>query len=234
MPSGLSFAARLSLPALALLASCSVSTTPSSDFTVRGSAGAPPAPAHRASLAPPPLSGDPGALRIGLYALYISPNSDCSSPVLVQDYGATPSVKDFVNNPILFTGRPASGSYQCVAIKMSDVITVEPATSFGACVMGTEYAGDIYRAGDSSWKDIDLHTIIGTGTDSVPADDHVTLILTRDTTAAQLRGFDTHQVLQLGTDLIVPSQSTFYWNGQGTVMTDGTSCGVNPGQPSFQ
>jgi hypothetical protein len=179
-------------------------------------------------------TGDPAALRIGVYALYISPNADCSSPVLVQDYGATPHLTDFVGNPVLFTGSPAAGAYQCVAVKMSDVIRVVPDTTFGVCVAGTEYAGDIYREGQSDWKDVDLNSIVGTGTDSMPADDRVTLIMTRDTAAAQARGFSTNQVLTLSSDLVVPAQSTFYWNGQGTVTDDGGQCGVNPGHPSFQ
>jgi hypothetical protein len=227
--------ALLSLVAAALVGACTAASTPSAEFTVRGSAGAPPL-IGAAHLSPPPgtQTGDPGALRIGVYALYISPNADCSSPVLVQDYGATASVKDFVSNPVLFTGSPASGSYQCVAIKMSDVIRVQPATTFSVCDSSVEYAGDIYRAGETDWKDIDLNPIIGTGSDSVPADDHVTIILTRDTVAAQARGFSTNQTLTLGSDLVVPSQSTFYWNGQGTVTDAGGQCGVNPGHPSFQ
>jgi hypothetical protein len=227
--------ALLSLPAAAWLGACTAAATPSADFTVRGSAGAPPL-IRPASLVPPQsaLTGDPGALRIGVYALYISPNADCSSPLLVQDYGATAAVKDFVSNPVLFTGSPASGSYQCVAIKMSDVIRVQPATSFSVCDSTVEYAGDIYRAGETDWKDVDLNPIIGSGSDSLPVDDHVTIILTRDTLAAQARGFSTNQTLTLGADLVVPSQTTFYWNGQGTVTDAGGQCGVNPGQPSFQ
>ncbi len=219
------------LAVLGSLAACAAGTdSPSTLFTVHGSAGAPPVP-FRASVM---STGDPAALRIGVYALYISPNADCSSPVLVQDYGATASDKDFVAIPVLFTGSPAEGAYQCVAIKMSDVIRVVPDTSFGNCVAGTEYPGDIYRAGETDWKDVDLNQIIGTGTDTVPADDRVTIILTRDTTAAIARGFSTHQTLGLGSDLIVPGQATFYWNGQGTVTDAGGQCGVNPGNPSFQ
>ncbi len=230
--------ALLSLPAAAFVAACTSTATPSAEFTVRGSAGSPPGPSilARSAFSPARLvqTGDPGALRIGVCALYISPNADCSSPVMVQDNGATASVKDFVSNPVLFTGSPAIGSYQCVAIKMSDVFRVEPATTFSVCTAGTEYAGDIYRAGETDWKDIDLNPIIGTGSDSVPADDHVTIILTRDTTAAQARGFSTNQTLELSSDLIVPAQTTFYWNGQGTVTDEGGHCGVNPGHPSFQ
>ena len=217
--------------AMASLAACTTSSTsPTTLFTVHGSAGAPPS-AMRASLSG---TGDPASLRIGVYALYISPNTDCSAPVLVQDYGATASDKDFVVNPILFTGSPAEGSYQCVAIKMSDVIRVIPDTTFGTCIAGVEYPGDIYRDGETDWKDVDLNPIIGTGSDSFPADDRVTILLTRDTTAAIARGFSGNQTLDLSSNLIVPGQGTFYWNGDGTVSDAGGQCGVNPGHPSFE
>jgi hypothetical protein len=218
-----------------LLTACSSASSPTagSQLTVIGAAFAPP-PSAPSLFTPPVPSGDPAALRIGVYALYISSNADCSSPVLVQDYGATAVTKDFVANPVLFTGSPADGSYPCVAIKMSDVIRMEPDSSFGNCVAGTEYAGDIYRAGETDWKDVDLNPITGTGTDSMPSDDRVTLIMTRDTAAAIGRGFSPNQTIQLGSDLIVPSQSTFYWNGQGSVVDQGGQCGINPGQPSFQ
>lgn len=211
-----------------ILAGCSSSSTDSGDsLTVMGSAGSPAALRD-------PTSGDPASLLIGMYALYISPNADCSSPILVQDYGATASVKDFVNQPTLFSGSPDPGSYQCVAIKMSDVITVSPGTTFGNCHSGVLYPGDIYRDGETDWKDIDLNPITGTGTDAAPADDRVLLVLSRDTTAAIARGFSTHQVLDLGSDLVAPGQSTFYWHGEGTVVDAGGQCGVNPGHPSFQ
>jgi hypothetical protein len=225
--------ALLSVLAAALAGACtSATSSPTSLFTVYGSAGAPPL-IRPSGFTWQHLTGDPGALRIGVYALYISPNADCSSPVLVQDFGTKPVVKDFVH-PVLFSGSPADGAYQCVAIKMSDVIRVQPTTTFSVCDSTVEYAGDIYRAGETDWKDVDLNPIIGTGSDSVPTDDRVTIILTRDTTAAQTRGFSTHQTLPLSSDLIVPSQSTFYWNGQGTVTDAGGHCGVDPGHPSFQ
>jgi hypothetical protein len=197
-----------------------------------GDAGSPAATVSRASLRDG--SGDPAQLLIGMYALYISPNADCSAAVQVQSYGTTASIKDFVAHPTLFSGDPAPGSYQCVAIKMSDVITVVPASTFGNCTAGTSYPGDIYRDGESDWKDIDLNPIVGTGTDSVPADDHVLLVLSRDTTAAIARGFSTNQVLPLGSDLVSPSHSTFYWHGEGTVVDEGGQCGVYPGHPSFE
>jgi hypothetical protein len=235
------------LVALALFASgtwaCSDTVqAPSNTLTIKGAATAAPKAAatvsRTAAAYMPPDSGlptgDPASMTIGLYALYISPNADCSSPVLVSDNGTTAVQKDFVQTPVLFTGSPAAGTYKCVMLKMSDVLHMKPATSFGPCVTGTEYAGDIYRDGETDWKDPQLNQVVGHGTDSLPVDDHVTIFMTRDTSAAYARGISPHQTIALGSDLIVPGQSTFYWNGQGSVWSEHGMCSLQPGQPEFK
>ncbi len=75
-----------------LLAACNgESAAPGTELTVLGSASAPPSAIsargfHQLS---DPLTGDPASLSLGMYALYISANADCSAPELVQDYGVT-------------------------------------------------------------------------------------------------------------------------------------------------
>jgi hypothetical protein len=215
------------------------------NLTVTGSAGAPPAlfagttarmkPSFSLFGGSPVTTGDPAAVRIGMYALWISPNGDCSSPVLVQDYGSAGSVKDLVQSPVLFSADATEGSYECLLIRMSDVIGFTSATTFGNCTAGTDYVGDIYREGESDWKDADLNPITGTGTDELPSDDRVTLVMTTDTTAALARGFSPNQTLLLGSPLVVPTASTFYWNGEGSVISEGSwPCGLNPGRPAFE
>ena len=222
------------LPLLLLAAACSsegpIGSTPS--LTVTGSAGAPPALFSNASFV---TSGDPSAVRMGMYALWISSNGDCSAPTLVQDYGDAGEVKDLVQNPVLFSAEAAAATYECVIIRMSDVVGFESASSFGTCEANVAYEQDIYREGQSDWKDADLNPIIGTGTDSVPSNDHVALVMTTDTTAAIARGFSSNQVIALASPLVVPGQSTFYWNGQGSVTTEpGYPCGLQPGAPAFE
>ncbi len=232
----------LSLLAPTALAACAAETAGPggnlSGLTIRSSASAAPSPSVVTSIhalsSPPLLTGDPSAMSIGMYALYISPNADCSNPVLVEDYGSTPQYKNFVANDVLFSATPTVGTYPCVAIKMSDIVKGTPATSYGACVAGVEYPGDIYRVGDSTWKDINLNPIIGTGSDSFPVDDHVTIFMSTDTLAVLARGVSSNQLIPLGSSLIVPGQSTFYWNAQGSMATDGVDCGLNPGQPEFR
>ena len=234
------------LPLLLVAAACSsegtIGSTPS--LTVTGSAGAPPALLSAMAAPRRPVafsnasfvtSGDPSAVRMGMYALWISSNGDCSAPTLVQDYGDAGEVKDLVQNPVLFSAAAANGTYECVIIRMSDVVGFESATSFGTCEANVAYEQDIYREGQSDWKDADLNPIIGTGTDEAPINDHVALVITTDPTAAIGRGFSSNQVIALASPLVVPGQSTFYWNGQGSVTTvPGYPCGLEPGAPAFE
>jgi hypothetical protein len=184
-------------------------------------------------------TGDPASVTMTLYAMWISPNTDCSSPVLVQEHGEGGVAKDLVQSPVLFSGSPASGSFSCILFKASDVISFAPSSSFPGCVQGTTYTQDIYRSDNTDstdfWRDVDLNPIAAHGTDSLPVNDHVTLILTRDTAAAIARGFSRNQTLTLGADLVVPSQSSFVWGGQGTVeAVNGAICGLEPGRPTFE
>jgi hypothetical protein len=227
---------------VALASACSDGAqAPADTLTIHGSGSAAPALATGAAVVASPtaaadliLSGDPASMSVGMYALYISANEDCSEPILVADYGATAQAKDFMQSPVLFTGSPAVGTYKCVIFKMSDVIGMVPATSFGACVAGTFYEGDIYREGQTDWKDAELNPIIGTGTDDAPIDDHVAIFLTGNPAAVEARGVSPNQTVLLHSDLIVPGQSTFYWNAQGSVTAEGGACGIQPGQPEFR
>ncbi len=229
----------VAMVSVAVLGACSSAsgTGPSESLTIRGSAAAPPAAAsfasYRGSVSASATTGDPSSLSVGMYALYISRNADCSSPVMVEDNGSSAVFKDFVVNPVLFTGTPASGAYQCLMIKMSDVIHFSPATSWGACTAGTVYYGDIYRDGEDDWKDKDMASIAGHGSDALPVDDRVTIFITRDPSAVEARGASPNQTIALGSDLVVPGHTTFYWNGAGSVSDAGGECGINPGRPSF-
>ena len=89
---------------LAIATACSDGAqAPADTLTIHGSGSAAPALATRsaASVVASPiaaadsiLSGDPASMSIGMYALYISANEDCSEPILVADYGATAQTKD--------------------------------------------------------------------------------------------------------------------------------------------
>jgi hypothetical protein len=220
-----------------ILAACSSESTgpAGADALVVYGAGSAPAPGPQPSEGLPDgaLWGPAGSVTIHLYALWISHSADCSNPVLVQQHPAAGVDKDFMLNPVLFQGAPATGSYQCVMFKMSDVLRMKPATSFGACVAGVEYRGDIYREGETDWKDVDLNPIIGTGSDEVPVDDHVTIFMTRSPAAALSRGISENQIVELLSNLIVPGQSTFVLDASQAVLSWGTGCGLEKPAISF-
>ena len=226
--------------AVASLAACSTPLAEASNsLTVHGAGTAPTASvalsaARSLGSIPAPLTGAASSVTIRMYALWISTHGDCSAPLLVQTYGETGQDKDFMQNPVLFAGQPAVGSYQCVMFRMSDVLRIKPATTFGACIADADYAGDIYRDGESDWKDVDLNSVVGHGTDEIPVDDRVTIFFTRDTAAARLRGISTNQLVLLESNLVVPAQSTFYMDASDAVQTDGTYCGLEKPRTSFE
>ena len=235
-----SYRALASITFLAFAAACSKEpgTAPNADaaLTVYGAGSA---PGNAPSFAPddlPPgaLTGGAASLNLNVYALWISKHADCSEPVLVQQYSAAGVEKDFMQHPVLFTGSPENGAYQCVVFKLSDVIKVKPATTFGACVQGTEYAGDIYRDGENDWVDVNLNPVVGHGTDEVPVDDHVTIFMSRNPSAAIARGASEHQVLELQANLVVPAHSTFVMDASNRVVSYQGQCGMMPPTPTFQ
>jgi hypothetical protein len=223
----LATAAALSLNACS--ATETTATTPTPALVVYGSGSAAPSMQGGDSNA---VFGPASSLTIKVYALYISTNADCSSPQLVQDLGAGEN-KDFMANPALFEGTPTNGTYQCVMMKMSDVLTMTPGATFGACTAGTSYSGDIYRDGQTDFVDVNLNPVVGHGTDSLPVDDQVTIFMTRDPAAAQARGISSHQAIPLVSSLVVPGQTTFHMDASHAVATDGVQCGIEPPVMSF-
>lgn len=227
---------------LAMIA-CGDATSPSAPaatLIVTGAAAAPATVANLLNVSASPTdtmvtNGDPSSIRVGVHTLWISQNADCSVPQLVQDHGPSAVQADLMVNPVLFSGSPANGTYACLLIKMSDVVQFRSASTFGTCQPDVDYRQDIYRDGESDWKDANLNPIIGHGTDGLPVDDQVTIVLTTSPQSAVARGFSQNQVLPLQNPLSVPAASTFYWNGQGTVTSlDGRPCGLEPGRPTFQ
>ena len=179
------------------------------------------------------VHGPAGSITLTMYAMYISTNADCSNPVLVQDLGSSGTDKNFMANPVLFTGTPAAGTYHCLMFDMSDLLHMTPAANTGSCVAGTDYAGDIYHDGETDWKDVHGNSIVGTGTNEVPHADRVTIFITSDTSAAIARGMSGNQTIPLASDLIVPGQSTFHIDASSAVVSNGVECGLNPPKFAF-
>jgi hypothetical protein len=232
-----------------LVSGCSDSTSgpaPESQLVIYGSSH--PAPAAAVAVGPrlayrltdPAMmvtdSAAPSHLAIVMYALYVSPNADCSAAVLAQDYGAAGQVKDFAAGPVLFAAEPSAGAYACIAFRMSDVLLMQPERSFGACDASVTYDGDIYRDGESDWIDVDGASVIGHGGDGPGqgVDDHVTIFFSSDTAAALARGISRHQLVPMAAPLVSPGQSTMYWDMSGAVQEEGGQCGILPRPITFR
>lgn len=174
---------------------------------------------------------DPTVFKLGFYRLYLSSGVDCSAPALVHDYGIKTEF-DLLTSPTLFslTGVPI-GTYPCLIMTISDILTFVPEADDGPCVAGTTYTTDIYRAGETDWLDVNGSSIIGTGTDASPMDDKVDIFFSTNPAAVIARGYSPNQVGILGSPAIVPGASTFYWDGSGGVGDDGGTCRMEPGTP---
>jgi hypothetical protein len=238
MPGFFRVAAIASLGASALLASCGSSDDGNATGSLTITSSSVATAGLRASLLIPSNGGgsgvDASAIKVGMYALYVSKNSDCSSPVLVTDYGSTPSVKNFVAGDDLFSGSPAAGTYNCAAIKMSDVVQFTPAGDMAPCQSGTLTSEDIYPAGSNDFRDLNLGQVVGHGGNGAGVDDQVYLIFTTDPVAAEARGFSAGQVVPMLTALTPPATGTFVWSAHGTVVPSGFACTLPTAAISFR
>src|SRR4051812_25654829 len=75
----------------------------------------------------PTVFGDPTSVKVTIYSVAVSKNTDCSEAVVVSKY-ASGQEFDFELSPTLMTGTLADGSYPCVILQMSDKLKLTPAT----------------------------------------------------------------------------------------------------------
>lgn len=121
--------------------------------------------------------GDASAVNMKIYKMWVSPNTDCSDATLVYSE-ANPSYQNMIDNPTLGTGAIANGTYPCIAIKMSDVITGRPnyTSTSGNCTPTTDIVIDVFRSPSASTCPDDT-TASGSGSDAVPAQDSPCLFM---------------------------------------------------------
>ena len=188
---------------------------------------------------------DASSLKLQVYSVMLSTSPLCSSPVTVF---ASPNATevDFLSNPTLGSGNPADATYQCVIIKMSDLIKFTPSASSGLCVAGTQYTADVCRSdngGTTQAPDAVGAPNACSGTDGAPVADTVYLYLTTNATAGtggntfmQPTGAGSSNGLNLTSPLVIAgnARSKFIVNATGKVGDDGVSCGMNPPVFGFQ
>jgi hypothetical protein len=189
---------------------------------------------------------DASSLKLQVYSVMLSTSPLCTSPITVFS-SATPTEVDFLATPTLGSGNPPDAAYQCVIIKMSDLIKFTPSASAGLCTAGTQYTADVCRTDNG--ETTQAPDAVGApqacrGTDAAPVADAVYLYLTTNpfagtgggstflqpTTTASTNG------LHLTAPLVVAgsAKSKFIVNATGKVGSDNVGCGMNPPVFGFQ
>ena len=188
---------------------------------------------------------DASSLKLQVYSVMLSTSPLCTNPYTVFSK-ATPTEVDFLQAPTLGSGNPADGTYNCVIIKMSDIIKFTPSASAGLCTAGTQYMADVCRSdngGMTQAPDAVGAPTMCQGTDAAPVSDPVYLYLT--TNPGQAKGGNTFMQptsassmngLKLTAPLVIAgtAKSKFVVDATGQVGDDGISCGMNPPVFGFQ
>jgi hypothetical protein len=188
---------------------------------------------------------DASSLKLQVYSVMLSTSPLCTSPVTVFS-SATPTEVDFLATPTLGSGNPPDATYNCVIIKMSDLIKFTPSATAGLCIANTQYTADVCRSDNG--ETTQAPDAVGapnacTGTDAAPVSDTVYLYLTTNATAGgggstfmQPTGPTSTNGLNLTAPLVIAgaAKSKFIVNAIGKVGDDGVSCGMNPPVFGFQ
>jgi hypothetical protein len=193
-----------------------------------------------------PIAGghDPASLKMKIYGVYASTSPQCTNPINVFLDGSGGYV-DILRGPTLGGGDLADGTYHCVIIKMSDVIKHTPMVADGACVAGTEYTGEVCRAGGDGGLATGLDgaplPCTGDGTSAGAGDDTLFMFMTDDPAASTgNRAFELPLAagdgkgIKLGAPLVISSttRAKFVVDASGGVISGGGECGINP--PKFR
>ena len=181
---------------------------------------------------------DASSLKLQVYSVMLSTSPLCTNPYTVFSSASATEV-DFLAAPTLGSGNPPDATYNCVIIKMSDIIKFKPSSTSGLCVAGTEYVADVCRtdnSGSTQAPDSSTRTAC-TGTDAAPQSDAVYMYLTTNASAgtggeAFLQPTDANSSygLHLTAPLVIAgnAKSKFIVNATGKVGSDSVSCGMNP------
>ena len=194
----------------------------------------------------PALALDASSLKLQVYAVMLSTSPQCTNPVTVFS-SPTATEVDFLASPTLGSGNPPDATYNCVIIKMSDLIKFTPSASSGLCMAATQYTADVCRSdngGTTQAPDAVGAPNACNGTDAAPVADTVYLYLTTNASAGtgggstfmQPTGATSTNGLNLTSPLVIAgtAKSKFIVNATGKVGDDGVSCGMNPPVFGFQ
>jgi len=220
--------------ALSVIVSCSDDST-NVNFTLYSSNES-----VSALVLPRALAGSPTSLNLDIYALYVSQNEDCTDAIEIFDNGNTPLEVDIYSTNTLFSGVIANGTYNCIAMKMSDNISYQvDSTAVAAhgpeCVsVSTTHSGDLYRHGeadDGLFKDHEGNAIDATGSAGSPSEDRIFTFASTNPSAATSGPLNLHinQLLTLASPLVVPGSATFFADFNDGIDANGGHCALEGG-----
>jgi hypothetical protein len=185
-------------------------------------------------------NGTPTSVQVEMQAIYLSPNDNCSNPVLVEDKGASAGYQEIMNSPTLFSNTVAPGSYRCMIVKMTDVTTFVPddvaqTSTGGVCASGTTYYNDGFKTetpAEIYWN-LDDTTQTGQGTYYTPVPQTQFIFITMDNNAVLTANpqINPHQIALLTNPITVTAgaetkgQFVFDFTNQFSIMNDGMGGG---------
>jgi hypothetical protein len=175
--------------------------------------------------------GSPTYLTVKLYTVWLSAQADCTNLIVLQDYGVSGQAFDMFAKPMLGSGSPPDGTYNCMVVKQSDTSDFKPAISYGNCTAGSTYSYDIARtasSGTDQWVDQNMNNI--TTTDG---EDIVYTFMTTDASKVTARGASTQQVVTLTTPMVSPGQVTMVLEFTNQVTEVNGHCWLDKGTMSF-
>jgi hypothetical protein len=187
--------------------------------------------------------GDPSSLKVKVYAVYASTSAQCTNPTQIF-LNSSGDYVDFLGGPTLGGGDLPDGTYNCIIIKMSDIIKHTPKTTATTCVAGTEYTSGVCKSGQTGDSLTAIGDIAcrGDGTTTGSVEDAVFMYLTTDTGASTGGKAFKRPVtagdgngIKLAAPLVISSttRAKFVVNGNGQVVAGGGDCGMNAPTFSF-
>lgn len=154
--------------------------------------------------------GSPTSTNMGFYSVYLSQNADCSEYSKVADYEDTPLNVDMIASPKLFSSSLNSGTYKCIIIKMSDIISFTAdstaVATHSSCVdTSTKYTFDLVRSG-MALHDVDGNLVDAAGEWGNPIEGLIYLFFS--TNKSEITVASSLQVFDLSTPIEITNENT--------------------------
>mgnify|MGYP001826129165 CR=1 FL=1 len=122
----------------------------------------------------PPEGGcvdcSPDLVGLKIEQLWLGEKADCSDVTKVVDKGAAAEYVEMTTGPTLIDNDVAPGTYNCLIIKMSDIIRFSPndiaeTETIGVCLEAENYSHDIFRSNESGgdsefWYDAEAGALL--------------------------------------------------------------------------